>query len=174
MAAVQRIQQGVRALFAFAYPVDYDLAERHLDDAQMALFLKLSRSEQLHAINVLKTLCEQVEAPPKDLIVAALLHDVGKVRMQLMVWQKTLAVLVKAFLPDLNTRLSANEQLSFWRGAFVVRRWHPKWSAELLQTTSASECTVWLARHHQDKPEQWKNHPYYPLLIQLQSADNAN
>ena len=48
MATTQRIQQGVRALIAFMHGVDYDLAGHYLNEAQMRLFKRMKRSEQLH------------------------------------------------------------------------------------------------------------------------------
>ena len=172
--AVQRFRQGIRALLAFTQDVDYVLATTYLTDRQMVLFKQMGRSEQLHSLNVLRSVLAQSPHTPHDLAVAALLQDVGKSRHKLAVWQKTISVLVKRFLPPLNHYLSKDDKLTFWNAPFVVRRWHPKWSAELLAEVDSSERVVWLAKHHADTAEQWREHPYYPLLVRLQQADDEN
>ena len=174
MPATQRIRQGIRALFAFAQDVDFDLAERYLNTKQMALFRALAPAEQLHSLNVLRDVLQQADQTPHDLAVAALLHDSGKCRVHLAVWQKTLSILVKKFMPRLDSALSVEPDLTFWRAPFIVRRHHPKWSGELLAEIGASDCAIWLATHHADAATDWQEHPYYGLLLRLQKADDAN
>jgi hypothetical protein len=170
-----RLQQGLRALFAFRQSVDYALAERYLNEKQMALFRRLAKSEQLHSLNVLRDVLAQESETPHDLAVAALLHDAGKSRWHLAVWQKTISVLVKKFLPSLDKRLSREEGLNFWTAPFVVRHHHPKWSGELLAEIDSSQGAIWIATHHAESAEQWRDSsPYYPLLFRLQAADDKN
>ncbi|MFN8372214.1 MAG: HD domain-containing protein [Anaerolineae bacterium] len=168
-----RIQQGLRSLFAFTRPVDFNLAGRYLTPAQMALFRRFKRGEQLHSLSVLRTVQAQGDTP-HDLAIAALLHDIGKIRSPLNTAQKTLIVLVRAFAPTLFARWTAAEYTDFWRRPFVVSVYHPKWSAELVAETGASETALWLIAHHQDKWEQWAQHPCAPLLARLQAADDSN
>lgn len=172
--AIQRFRQGIRALLAFTQEVDDALAATYLTDRQMVLFRQMGRSEQLHSLNVLRSVLVQAPHTPHDLAVAALLHDVGKSRHKMAVWQKTISVLVKTFLPHLNHYLSKDDKLTFWNAPFVVRHWHPKWGAELLAEVDSSEGVVWLAAHHADSAVQWREHPYYPLLVRLQQADDEN
>lgn len=174
MAASNRIRQGVRALLAFSQPVDFDLAASYLTDAQMDHFRQMSRTVQLHSLNVLRDILKQETRTPQDLAVAALLHDVGKARYHLAVWQKTLVVLVRKFAPNLYARWSAAETLTYWRAPFVVAEYHPRWSAAVLRETGASERAIWLAEHHQDTAAQWREHPHYALLVRLQRADDLN
>lgn len=171
---LQRFQQGIRALFAFAQDVDYDLAERYLESEQMTLFRSMAKSEQLHSLNVLRDVLKQETQTPHDLAVAALLHDCGKSRKHLAVWQKTLSVLVKKLAPAWDKRLSEDGDLNFWRAPFIVRRHHPRWGAELMRDRNSSDCVIWLIEHHADNADDWQGHPYYDLLIRLQGADDAN
>lgn len=173
-STAKRIQQGIRALLAFATPVDIDLAEQYLSPAEFVAFQKMSRAEQLHSLNVLRTVLRQSDITPHPLAVVALLHDVGKSRYHLAVWQKTIAVLVKAFIPPLATYLSRDETLNFWRAPFVVREYHAKWSAEILYDCGTDDIAIWLAGHHQDDLQQHQNHPCYDLLCRLQQADDIN
>lgn len=67
MSALNRIQQGIRALLAFTQTVDYELTERYLTTEQMALFRRMAKSEQLHSLNVLRDVLAQEEQTPHDL-----------------------------------------------------------------------------------------------------------
>ncbi len=172
--AIQRLRQGIRALFAFAQPIETDLAARYLTPDQLALFGQMRRGERLHSLNVLRSILAQSSTTPSELAVAALLHDVGKTRYPLAIWQKSLAVIVHAFAPSTFERLSHGDARVWWRRAFVVSVAHPAWSAEMLAQAGASDDAIWLVAHHADDAERWKNHTLYPLLKRLQMADDAN
>jgi hypothetical protein len=177
MTLVYRVQQGVRALFAFSQPIDYDLAAHYLSTDQMTLFRGMAHSEQLHSLNVLRSVLAQAAETPHDLMIAALLHDCGKGHYALAVWQRTLAVLVEKLVPALSQYLSRNDSyvgLTFWRAPFVVRRHHPAWSAALLAQTETTERAIWLVAHHADSIEKWQGHPYTSLLERLKRADDSN
>ncbi len=94
---LRRLLQGLHALFAFAQPISLDLAARYLSPEQLRLFGQMRRGEQLHSLRVLRDVLRDAESP--DLAVAALLHDVGKTRYPLALWQKTLPVLVRPLFP---------------------------------------------------------------------------
>lgn len=173
MTATHRLQQGLRALLAFSRPVDLHLARAHLSPALLRLFTQMRHSEQLHSLNVLRAVLAQGSTPPA-LATAALLHDVGKVRYPLFVWQKTLAVIIRAVSPALFDRWSMGSPRNMWMRPFVVSVRHPAWSGELLAQHNAPADAVWLAEHHQDPLERWADHPNAPLLRRLQAADEAN
>lgn len=176
MAIRHRLMQVRRALTASSRPIAYALAERYLSVEQMTLFRQMSHSEQLHSINVLRDVLNQGETPP-DLARAALLHDVGKSRCALAIWQKSLAVIMRKLLPAQYASCGQDtpENLtSRWRRACVVANHHPRWGADLLESTGTSDCTIWLVRHHADRLDQWQGHPNQPLLARLRSADDEN
>jgi hypothetical protein len=176
--AIQRLRQGFRALFAFAQPVELELAASYLTPELLELFQRMRRGEQLHSLNVLRTvLTQRSGAPdiiPPELAVAALLHDVGKSRYPLAVWQKTLAVLVRAFAPATFKRLSKGDPRRVFERPFVVYVQHPAWSAELVAEAGAAPVAVWLVEHHADPPDRWQDDARVPLLKRLQRADDAN
>jgi hypothetical protein len=176
--AIQRLRQGIRALFAFTQLVDFDLAASYLTSAEMALFRHMRRTEQLHSLNVLRTVVAESaaarESVPAELAVAALLHDVGKSRYPLAVWQKTLAVLVRAFVPAAFQRLSLGDPRRIFQRPFVVYVKHPSWSAEMLAQTDALPEAIWLVAHHADDADSQPVSDLVPLLKRLQSADDAN
>jgi hypothetical protein len=173
MAAVYRIRQGLRAIFAFSQSVETSLAAEYLAPELLALFRQMRRSEQLHSLNVLRDVLAQ-GTTPHDLAVAALLHDVGKSRYPMQVWQKTLVVLTRAFSPALFERWSKGDPSSLWHRPFVVYVQHPAWSAQLIASAGASTNAVWLVAHHQENADQWQRHPLASLLIRLQAADDSN
>lgn len=174
MSAVQRLRQGVRAVFAFTQTPDYAAMERYLTPDQQALFQRLNRGEQLHSLRVLRDVLAQEPETPHDLALAALLHDTGKTRYPMAVWQKTVAVLTRKFAPAWYNRWSACDPAAPLPRGCVVAEAHPAWSAELVAATGASERALWLIRHHADPVEQWRDHPHCYLLQRLKQADDAN
>lgn len=166
--------QGVRALTAFARPVDDALAQAYLTPAQFTLFKQLNRSEQLHSLRVLRAVRTQDAHTPPDLAAAALLHDVGKARFPLRVWQKTLVVLARNFTPALYRRWAHGSPRHFWTRGFVVNRDHPRWGADMVAAAGGSDVLVWLVAHHADDLDKHAAHPHAALLRRLKAADDAN
>lgn len=173
MPVVYRLQQGARALFAFSQSVDWVLAERYLSPALMALFRQMDRGEQLHSLAVLRDVLAQGDTP-NDLAVAALLHDVGKSRYPISVWQKTLAVMVRAVAASAYTRWSKGSPLNLWQRPFVVYEQHPQWSAEMLQAAGASVGACWLVAHHASSLDTATTPAQVEWLKRLQQADDQN
>jgi HD domain len=172
--AIHRLRQGLRALFAFARPVDDALAGRFLSPDQLALFKRMRRGEQLHSLNVLRAVLAQDALTPPDLALAALMHDVGKTCYPLRLWQKTIAVLVRRFAPAAFDRLSRGDPRRWWSRPFVVSIEHPAWSAELLAQIGTSATALWLVAHHADQADRWRDGDLAPLLQRLQLADDTN
>ncbi len=174
MRVSYRLRQGLQDLFAFCHSIDMDQVQRVLTPAQVSLFTRMTHAEQLHSLNVLRTVLEQAENTPHDLQVAALLHDVGKSRCPLNVAERSLAVVLHYLSPSVEARLSKAQHLNRWCAPFVVRRQHPRWSAEMLRAVGTNDRAVWLVEHHADPLAQWRDHPFAPLLARLQAADDAN
>jgi hypothetical protein len=139
----------------------------------LALFLRLQPSEQAHSFQVLKQLQSQGPCPP-DLLIAALLHDVGKICLPLQLWERILIVLGRKLLPRLARRWGQDERHG-WR-PFVVAEQHARWGAELARQAGASPLTVALIRRHQDPiPQPAYRHQFEDgLLHRLQSVDNES
>jgi predicted HD phosphohydrolase len=172
--AAHRLSQGIGALFAFARQPNLALARRHLSVREFEAFRSMARSEQLHSLQVLHCALKADPAAPSALIAAALLHDVGKSRYRLSVWQKTLAVIVEAFAPGLSRRLSEDDTITFWRAPFIVRRRHASWSGEMLRACGSDATVIWLVEHHQEDAVNFREHRHYDLLRNLQVADGEN
>ena len=173
-ALIYRFGQGMRALLSPATPVDLQLASSYLSAPELRAFQAMSRADQLHSLRVLREVLKMVERPPPVLTAAALLHDVGKSRYHLALWQKTLAVLVKSLRPELTDALGEQENLRPWRAPFSVRRHHPRWGGEILRGCHSDARVVWLVERHQRRSTARGDHPCYPLLRLLQAADSLH
>ena len=171
MAAVYRVTQFARASVAWLRPVPVADLQSYLSPAAVELFWSMPSYDQQHALRVLQTLKEQGYADP-DLLVAALLHDVGKSGRQggrLRLWHRVAVVLMRAFWPGLLLRLG-DEGGSGWRRPFYVQLHHAALSAELAREAGCSPQSVALIRRHEDQPEPEDE----SLLRCLQAADGVN
>lgn len=183
-----RLRQFLTALHqAPLTSADLDQARQVLTSRQMALFTKLQPSEQAHSLEVLRRLVEQEETH-QDLLVAALLHDIGKIRFPLQAWERGLVVLTKTLFPN-QTRQWGHGAPRGWRRPFVVAEQHPAWGAQIASQVGASELTVELIHRHQepfhfDTKQGGGPSPFAPaapslkpverLLLQLQAVDDQN
>lgn len=144
-----------------------------LTEEQMAVFERLQPSEQAHSLAVLRTLLEQGEDNP-DLLVAALLHDVGKLCHPLRLWERVIIVISKTVFPRRAKQWGEGPPRGVKR-PFVVAEQHPIWGAELVSEMGASPLAVALVRRHQQVPSPAVNPSLEDrLLTALQSADNQN
>lgn len=132
-----------------ARPTVQELAQANawLTPPQMKLFLRMQPSEQAHSIKIFRQLIDQGEENG-DLLVAALLHDIGKCLYPLSPWDRVIAVLVKGIFPGKAHEWSRAEPHG-WRRVFVIAGQHPRWGAELAAQAGCSPVTVNLIRRHQ-------------------------
>jgi hypothetical protein len=100
-----------------------------LTTEQMTLFLLLQPSEQIHALRVLQTIQLQGESD-HDLQTAALLHDIGKARAPLKLWERVVIVFGKHFFPQYVQAWGSGEPRG-WKRPFVIAEQHPAWGGEM-------------------------------------------
>ena len=174
-AARYRIGQGLSALLAFAVSPDLELAATILSECEYSAFCAMSRAEQVHSLKVLRKVLEADADAPTALKAGALLHDVGKSRHRLAIWQKTLTVLVSAMVPAHSRKLSEGDgSFSRWRAPFIVGRQHAKWGGEILRACGSDGTVIWLVEHHQADAGKLLDHQLWCLLQALQRADNMH
>jgi HD domain len=171
---IARVRQGLLALTAWTRPVDEELVTSTLSPALRDLFYTMRRSEQQHSISVLRTLRGWGYDDP-SLMVAALLHDVGKTRASYHIWDRVLVVLLRIVIPWQVARwgYEVKEPVG-WRRPFVISLQHPRWSAEFAQQAGADPLAVELIARHQRKLRRAPETPTEELILALQAADNAN
>ena len=140
---------------------------------QMQLFTRLQPSEQIHALRVLQTVQGAGESDP-DLLTAALLHDIGKARAPLRLWERVLIVLGKALFPG-RAKTWGTGALDGWTRPFVIAEQHPAWGGDMAAEVGASPLAVSLIRRHQSaSPSQAASPHENHLLKILQDADHQN
>jgi putative nucleotidyltransferase with HDIG domain len=179
MSALYRVRQFAQAVGALVRPPDRysdlpeagddDLAARYLAPEALVLFRTMPRYDRRHGLAVARHLHAAGHDDP-DLIVAALLHDVGKSchpggRVSLM--HRVATVLARAVEPGLLERLGCEG--ARWRRPFYVQVHHAALGAELAHEVGCSATTVWLIRHHEDVAEEEDSR-----LAVLQAADSHN
>lgn len=142
----------------------------------MALFDEMHPSEQAHSLRVTRQLVSDQETDP-DLLKAALLHDVGKNKHPLRLWERVIIVLGRALFPQ-KADIWGIGNPTGWQRPFVIARQHPGWGAEMVSTAGGSRLCVDLIRYHQESfQEGARKDPVLPpldLLAKLQKADNDN
>ncbi len=138
----------------------------------MTLFQHFSNSDQWHSYRVMKTLQAANHIHP-DLLTAALLHDVGKTRAPLSVWERSWVVLGQVIWPE-KTAVWGQDAPLGWKRPFVVKAQHPAWGADMAAAAGSSELALALIRRHQDEVLETAVSETDHLLRQLQWADNQN
>lgn len=168
-----RVRQFKQAVAAPALN-ETELAEIQaiLSEAEFELFLRFDQGEQWHSYQVMRTLQDAGHDQP-ELLQAALLHDVGKTRSPLTVWDRSLIVAVKKVLPG-KTAVWGQNPTQEWQRPFVVKAQHPEWGAEMAEAADSCALVVNLIRRHQDDLLETDGVEEDKLLRLLQWADDQN
>lgn len=166
--AIYRLDQFRRARKDTPSEAGLVRARELLSPALFDLFSRMLPFEQAHAIRVMERLADLGYDDP-DLLAAALLHDVGKVRHALLPWERGLAVLVRALLPGLYQKWGSGEPEGL-RAGMVVAAQHAAWGAEMAASAGANERLVWLIANHDAGLEKISG-PDIDLLGELQQVD---
>jgi hypothetical protein len=137
-----RFRQFLSALTVSTKRIESLALLPHLSPSQVKLFRRMQPSEQVHAFEVCERLSASGQTDP-DLLVAALLHDAGKVHAPLSLLERVMVVLGKRFF----RRRSALWGQGAARGLqrpFVVAARHAEWGSQLAE--SGTSPTVFLIR----------------------------
>lgn len=143
-----------------------------LSPVELELYRYQSQSDRLHAYRVMRTLRAE-GYNERDLLAAALLHDIGKSFSKTYCWDRPLVVLFQVMAPGLSASFAKGDVES-WRRPFVVKERHADWGADAAEKAGSSPTTVALIRMHQDRPCRHKDDGLGRLLARLQWADDKN
>lgn len=143
------------------------------NEKALSLFYQMSAADRQHAIAVLKTLMDW-GATDSALHQAALLHDVGKSMGQPLP-HRVIIVLLKAFRPQLLTRLAAAPlTCRRWRRPFAVHARHPQIGAAWAKDAGCHSLAIKLIETHQHEPAKTPQTETEKLHQLLFNADGVN
>ena len=151
---------------------DWKVVKSILSQAELDLFRELPIQDQNHSIRVLEGVRATGE-DDSDLLKAALLHDLGKMRYPLRRWERVMAVLLSGLFPKNVKTWGEGEPVGFKRPLVVIRK-HPMWGADLAEGAGSSPRTIWLIKHHEDGYLDAAPSDLSKLLDILQMVDNQN
>jgi putative nucleotidyltransferase with HDIG domain len=167
-----RYRQFIQAINGSPSLSHLDEVSQTLNGKQLKLFQQLQPSEQLHAILVFQQL-KRLGNSHHNLLVAALLHDVGKTRYPINNLQRIIIVIFDKLFPNWVKRTKDSSPVG-WKRPFVVAENHAEWGAEMATLCDSDVMTVKLIRRHQTKIAGKFIKLEDQLLYALQQADNQN
>lgn len=176
MRILYRVRQFWRMAYVKNDPGELELVQKVLSPKQMELFIQLQPGEKNHASMMFHTLVEQNVTQP-DLLVAALLHDVGKLRYRLNLLQRAMVVLARAATPRKARQWGSLGTKEWdgshdWRMPFIVAEQHAEWGANLAHEAGVSSLTETLIREHHHPNVQGVGDEECNLLYMLRVVDN--
>ncbi len=153
--AIYRLRQ-VRQQLGFVTPLSAeDLAEvaRWLPPTAIPLFQTMSPADQQHSLRVCRGL-QTRGCVEKDLLAAALLHDVGKGQGRVPFWTRPLIVIGKLCAPRLLAHMTVYPRESMlyprWRRSLSYAWYHADVGADLAAAAGLPERAVlYIRTHHQ-------------------------
>ena len=178
MRILYRVRQFWRTVsLKKAHPA-LDDALAVLSPTQGALFSRMPRAEQEHALTVLRRLWQQGETQP-DLLVAALMHDVGKLCCPIGPFYRAIVVIGKAVVPGQSRRWgelppAGWEDLPMWHKAFIAADHHAEWGAQLASQAGVSSLAERLIRLHHQSHGQGADPEEIQLHHKLHLVDNES
>ena len=156
-------------------PYNQAFARRYLDDAGWFLFSQMSVMDQRHTLRVARYIARKAVfqlgiADLHELIQAALLHDAGKIKGEIL-WIYRLPVrLVRELFPRLQKRWAERDKSRSFRYALYVDLVHATRGAYMAESLGLPAKVVSLLKRHHDPPSR----TFEPELSLLQEANRKN
>ena len=163
-----RLHQFLQAISPHLDSSEISWALDHLPPEASSLFLRQSKSEQRHALDVAQSLMSEKNALTvsnfQNLLVAALLHDCGKSMVSIHLWHRVFIVLMQKMPHSLWSRLERSA--SIFAAPLKTASQHALWGANLAKRAGLDpEICLLIHDHHSPNTE---------LGRLLKRADNAH
>lgn len=148
--------------------------QTQLNADEYLLFQRYSVGDQWHGYHVMCMLREAGHGD-RDLLTAALLHDIGKTRVRFTAVERSMVSVMRKLMPQMVKRTEQLElqQAKWWQRPFLVSAQHPVWSAEMALTAGCTPRAALLMQRHQDTLNDIVTEEDQ-LLFYLQWADDQN
>lgn len=130
----------------------------------------MPRADRAHGLRTYRLLA--ADDCPEDLLIASLLHDVGKSRSQIRLWDRVLFVLAGRLAPGWLRSLPAEPRAARFGVGLIALRDHAEVGAALIAAAGGSPTVAKLIRYHHANTASlpWPAEEL-ALLIALQAAD---
>ena len=137
-------------------PADDEWVAETLVAGERGLWDRMPLADRKHAAGVAREVATMLPDPPRPVLAAALLHDVGKIESGLGTFGRVLATVVGAVV--------GRDRAASWSGSGLRGRVgsylrHDRIGAELLQGAGADPLTVTWAREHHLPSGRWTIDP---------------
>lgn len=134
-------------------PDDHVWVRAHLLPGEIALWDRMPLADRKHAAGVAREVDRVIVDPPREVIAAALLHDVGKIDSGLGTFGRVLATLVAAILG--RSRVAGWASVGGLRGRLGRYLRHDVIGAEMLASAGSDPLTsTWARQHHLPADQQ--------------------
>lgn len=166
---IYRIKQFYWAIESLFIKDDFKLLNKYLNQFELDLFMKISKSERQHSIRVCNAAMEYIKHNNiKDIdkyimCKCALLHDVGKSRIKLNIIYKSIIVIIN--------KITFGKFLKYNRNKRIISYYnHPEIGAELLEGINEENLDIinCIKYHHSSNMKENK------YLEILRICDNCN
>lgn len=147
-----RVQQFYHGIFPQISSEDLQLVHSFLNETPRLLFDAQSPTDQRHALDVALDLLQNqahLSFPQKRILIqAALLHDCGKIRYPLKIWQRVYIVLCAKLPCPVQEFLKGLTQHKALSLPLILAEQHPAWGAVLASQAGLAEEVIALIRNH--------------------------
>lgn len=163
-----RVHQFIQAIFPHLDTLEISWALDNLPPEASPLFLRQSKSEQRHALDVAQSLMSEKNTLTvsnfQNLLVAALLHDCGKSMVSNHLWHRVFIVLMQKMPHSLWSRVERST--SIFAAPLKTASQHALWGANLANRAGLDPVICLLIHDH--------HNPNTELGRLLERADNAH
>jgi putative nucleotidyltransferase with HDIG domain len=135
---------------------DYNYVEDVLNNNELQLFIKLSKSEQKHSVRIAKEIKfiidnrltdnQEIMKNKEILIKTALLHDIGKIKKRINVIDKSIIVILNKLTKGKLKKVKKSKKIQCYYN-------HSEYSYEILKTIIDDELLLEIVKNHHNNSD---------------------